>query len=389
MGTCLTCNSASSNTKKRNNIHKEITSTISTSNTSHTPIKDTNNNNNNNDVNHNEQPSTNNNNNTNNVNTPYLLPSSLKVNHDDITSKYVLTDSLGSGISGKVFIANKINSSKSFAIKQINKSSVQTPSQLIKEAEFNQSISHPNIIQCYEIFENETTISFVLELSEEGDLFDFISNSPNKKLPLDLAIDLSEQILSTIDYLHNAKGIMHRDIKPENFMINIDKKNNPHIKLIDFGLAEYIPTKKDVYLTEPVGTQMYIPPEMVDGDIYNEKTDIWSCGVMLYKMFTGCDLFLGRNTAEIEKEIKFKEICFEYVEDLAVRELMKRMLERDMKKRINAEDAYRMIRDVKRVRDEEMGKTCYKYQFKKKDADVGRREMNMFMNGFGGGMLMM
>ena len=388
MGTCLTCNSASSNTKKRNNIHKEITSTISTSNTSHTPIKDTNNNNNN-DVNHNEQPSTNNNNNTNNVNTPYLLPSSLKVNHDDITSKYVLTDSLGSGISGKVFIANKINSSKSFAIKQINKSSVQTPSQLIKEAEFNQSISHPNIIQCYEIFENETTISFVLELSEEGDLFDFISNSPNKKLPLDLAIDLSEQILSTIDYLHNAKGIMHRDIKPENFMINIDKKNNPHIKLIDFGLAEYIPTKKDVYLTEPVGTQMYIPPEMVDGDIYNEKTDIWSCGVMLYKMFTGCDLFLGRNTAEIEKEIKFKEICFEYVEDLAVRELMKRMLERDMKKRINAEDAYRMIRDVKRVRDEEMGKTCYKYQFKKKDADVGRREMNMFMNGFGGGMLMM
>ena len=386
MGTCLTCNSASSNTKKRNNIHKEITSTISTSNTSNTPIKDTNNNNNNNDVNHIEQPSTNN---TNNVNTPYLLPSSLKVNHDDITSKYVLTDSLGSGISGKVFIANKINSSKSFAIKQINKSSVQTPSQLIKEAEFNQSISHPNIIQCYEIFENETTISFVLELSEEGDLFDFISNSPNKKLPLDLAIDLSEQILSTIDYLHNAKGIMHRDIKPENFMINIDKKNNPHIKLIDFGLAEYIPTKKDVYLTEPVGTQMYIPPEMVDGDIYNEKTDIWSCGVMLYKMFTGCDLFLGRNTAEIEKEIKFKEICFEYVEDLAVRELMKRMLERDMKKRINAEDAYRMIRDVKRVRDEEMGKTCYKYQFKKKDADVGRREMNMFRNGFGGGMLMM
>lgn len=386
MGTCLTCNSASSNIKKRNNIHKEITSTISTSNTSNTPIKDTNNNNNNNnDVNHIEQPSINN---TNNVNTPYLLPSSLKVNHDDITSKYVLTDSLGSGISGKVFIANKINSSKSFAIKQINKSSVQTASQLIKEAEFNQSISHPNIIQCYEIFENETTISFVLELSEEGDLFDFISNSPNKKLPLDLAIDLSEQILSTIDYLHNAKGIMHRDIKPENFMINIDKKNNPHIKLIDFGLAEYIPTKKDVYLTEPVGTQMYIPPEMVDGDIYNEKTDIWSCGVMLYKMFTGCDLFLGRNNAEIEKEIKFKEICFEYVEDLAVRELMKRMLERDMKKRINAEDAYRMIRDVKRVRDEEMGKTCYKYQFKKKDADVGRREMNMFMNGFGGGMLM-
>ena len=264
MGTCLTCNSASSNIKKRNNIHKEITSTISTSNTSNTPIKDTNNNNNSNDINHIEQPSTNN---TNNVNTPYLLPLSLKVNHDDITSKYVLTDSLGSGISGKVFIANKINSSKSFAIKQINKFSVQTPSQLIKEAEFNQSISHPNIIQCYEIFENETTISFVLELSEEGDLFDFISNFPNKKLPLDLAIDLSEQILSTIDYLHNAKGIMHRDIKPGNFMINIDKKNNPHIKLIDFGLAEYIPTKKDVYLTEPVGTQMYIPPEMVDGDI--------------------------------------------------------------------------------------------------------------------------
>ena len=384
MGTCITCTSSTSTNKKRNNIHKEITSTISTSNTSVHGNANTNFNNSNQRSTTNTEP----NNSNTNVNSPYLLPPSLKVNHDEITSKYVLTDSIGSGISGKVFIANKINSSKSFAIKQINKFSLQTPSQLIKESEFNLSISHPNIIQCYEIFENASTISFVLELSEEGDLFDFISNSPSKKLPLDLAIDLSEQILSTIDYLHNAKGIMHRDIKPENFMINIDKKNNPHIKLIDFGLAEYIPTKKDVYLTEAVGTQTYIPPEMVDGDIYNEKTDIWSCGVMLYKMFTGCDLFTGRNNEEIEREIKFKEICFEYVEDPAVRELLKMMLERNMKKRINAEDAYRTIRDIKRIRDEEMGKTSYKFQFKKKDADVGRREMNMFMNGFGGGMLM-
>ena len=50
---------------------------------------------------------------------------------------------------------------------------------------------------------------------------------------------------------------------------------------------------------------------MVDGNIYNEKTDIWSCGVMLYKMFTGWDLFIGRSNEEIEKEINFKEICFE------------------------------------------------------------------------------
>jgi serine/threonine protein kinase len=112
-----------------------------------------------------------------------------------------------------------------YAIKKIKKDKLTDIKSLILEAEISLQIKHENIIAYYEIYEDLDYISYVMDLGEGGDLFDFIVGCPLGHLPADIAMDLLIQIFDVVDYLHSAKGIIHRDLKPENFMIKIDKFN--------------------------------------------------------------------------------------------------------------------------------------------------------------------
>ena len=281
----------------------------------------------------------------------YLLPETY-AKHDDITKYYKISPFfLGKGSSGVVCEAESSTCEK-FAIKRINKSSLKPSHNIHKEAEFNLSINHPNIIKCYDIYEDIKTISFVMELGEGGDLFDFIVNTPTGQVPLDASIDIAEQILSTVTYLHTEKGIVHRDLKPENFMVTINEQNRPLVKLIDFGLATYIPKDKNSPLTEYVGTPQYAAPEVVNHDCYDEKVDIWSTGVILFNMLTGNEPFRGESRSELNDQIKYKRVNFSLLENDSMRELVKKMLERDVKMRVSANEALEMIRKIKKERDE-------------------------------------
>ena len=281
----------------------------------------------------------------------YLLPETY-AKHDDITKYYKISPFfLGKGSSGVVCEAESSTCEK-FAIKRINKSSLKPSHNIHKEAEFNLSINHPNIIKCYDIYEDIKTISFVMELGEGGDLFDFIVNTPTGQVPLDASIDIAEQILSTVTYLHTEKGIVHRDLKPENFMVTINEQNRPLVKLIDFGLATYIPKDKNIPLNEYVGTPQYVAPEVVNHDCYDEKVDIWSTGVILFNMLTGNEPFRGESRSELNDQIKYKRVNFSLLENDSMRELVKKMLERDVKMRVSANEALEMIRKIKKERDE-------------------------------------
>ena len=101
-------------------------------------------------------------------------------------------------------------------------------------------LNHPNILRIKEIFEDKKTISFVMDYCEDGDLLDFITKSPEGKLNDFLCIEIMIQILEALNYLHFEAKVCHRDLKPENFLINIDKNNKPTVKLIDFGVAQYL-----------------------------------------------------------------------------------------------------------------------------------------------------
>ena len=130
----------------------------------------------------------------------------------------------------------------------------------------------------------------------------------------------------------------------------------------------YVQGKK---LYEYLGTPNYAAPEIVLEDGYNEKVDIWAMGVILFNMLTGFEPFKGKNEVELENEIKCKEIDFELIENEDMRNLCKKMLIRVEYERINAKDAYDMIKKIKKDRER-----VYNEELKKMEGDKDKDDVN-------------
>ena len=189
-----------------------------------------------------------------------------------------------------------------------------------------------------------------MDLGEGGDLFDFIVGCPLGHLPADIVIDLLIQIFNVVDYLHSVMGIVHRDLKPENFMIKINSYNKPQIKLIDFGFATYIP-KNGEKLKEYLGTREYAAPEILEESGYREKVDEWAIGVIMYNMLTGYEPFKGETPSEIKDSILYSAIKFEKIEDVDLRDLCEKLLNRFVAKRMTCKEALIEIKKIKVERD--------------------------------------
>lgn len=151
--------------------------------------------------------------------------------------------------------------------------------QLFNELKILSSCQHPNIIALHALFEDEKYIFMVMELAEDGTLYNYIRNK--HFLSRDEISMLMAQIIKAVAYLHNkSPPILHRDLKPENILLK-DKE----IKLCDFGWSNV--DKKDVVRNTFCGTPEYLSPEMILGTGHDEKVDVWSLGVLMYEMFTG------------------------------------------------------------------------------------------------------
>jgi len=261
-----------------------------------------------------------------------------KTKKDDINKYIKITDTfLGKGLTGIVRVGMNAKGEK-FAVKSIWKADVMKNNYFKKEIEITLSLENENCIKCYEIYEENSAIHFVLELISGGDLFDHIINSPKKKLDENEVITLFKQMLKSLIYLHNELKVCHRDIKPENFLLYIEKNRNK-IKLIDFGFSDYI--KENDYLTDPIGTPQYCAPEIYLSQKYDYKADMWSLGVVLYNMVNGTQPFkLHNNDMDlIREEVLHKEINFNGIENEGLRNLCKNLLERDPNKRFSAVQA--------------------------------------------------
>ena len=265
---------------------------------------------------------------------------------DDIKKYYKLEEEyLGRGSSGIVCKAiDKIG--KIFAVKRINKTILKSYVKITEEVEICKIVNHKNIIKTYEIFEDEKTISFVMDLIEGGDLFEYILNSENGKLNEKLTINILIQILETISYLHNDLNIVHRDVKPENFLVEINDINNPIIILIDFGFATHIP--KSGYMNSIFGSPIYIAPEIIQKWSYSEKVDLWSIGVILFNMITGCQPFnVEGDDDDIDKEVLEKDVQFEVIDNENIRNLCIKLMEKNPANRINAKKALEIAIEVR------------------------------------------
>ena len=168
-----------------------------------------------------------------------------------------------------------------------------------KEINILKNLDHPNIIKVYEFYSTEKYIYIINELCTGGELFDKIVDV--KHFSESVACNIMRQLLSAVAYCHE-KGVIHRDLKPENILIESSEEKDKdffHIKIIDFGTCEILKKKK---LTEQIGTSFYIAPEVLKNG-YNEKCDLWSCGVILYILLCGSPPFYGKNEKEIFKRI--------------------------------------------------------------------------------------
>jgi serine/threonine protein kinase len=257
-----------------------------------------------------------------------------KTNIDDINKTIKISEHfLGKGLTGVVRTGSN-SKGELFAIKSIWKADVAQNEFFKQEIEISLMVENDNIVKCYEIYEDNSFIHFVLELLQGGDLFDHIINSPNRKLDENEVIELLFQMLQALRYLHYDLKVCHRDIKPENFLL-INKNGKNIIKLIDFGFATFIP--ENGLMNDLLGTPQYAAPEIYKGIPYTTKVDLWSIGIVLYNMINGTHPFNFNNGNQnlISNEVLNKPINFEKIKNTQLRELAQNLLERNPEKRFN------------------------------------------------------
>ncbi|CAD8163829.1 unnamed protein product [Paramecium octaurelia] len=211
--------------------------------------------------------------------------------------KYQFGQKIGEGTFAQVYIG--ACNDEQVAIKVLQKESLKTDRdkfRVNKEIELLNKVNHPNIVKMKEIVEDEESIYLITEYVSGGELFDYIVEQ--QRLSNGEARHVIKQLVNAIEYLHGL-GIIHRDLKPENILM----RDNGDICLIDFGLSMEV-TRGQLLVT-PCGSPCYAAPEMLEGKNYDgTKTDIWSCGVILYAMLCGYLPFDEENTQDLYDKIK-------------------------------------------------------------------------------------
>ncbi|CAD2085436.1 CAMK/CDPK protein kinase [Plasmodium vinckei petteri] len=266
-----------------------------------------------------------------------------------IGESYFKVRKLGSGAYGEVLLCKEKNGHGEKAIKVIKKSQFDKGrytddnkniekfhEEIYNEISLLKSLDHPNIIKLFDVFEDKKYFYLVTEFYEGGELFEQIIN--RHKFDECDAANIMKQILSGICYLHKH-NIVHRDIKPENILLE-NKNSLLNIKIVDFGLSSFF--SKDYKLRDRLGTAYYIAPEVLKKK-YNEKCDVWSCGVIMYILLCGYPPFGGQNDQDIIKKVEKGKYYFDFndwknISDEA-KELIKLMLTYDYNKRCTAEEA--------------------------------------------------
>jgi len=225
-----------------------------------------------------------------------------------ITEYYQIIKEIGSGSYGRVYKVKNKTTGEMRACKQLAKGKIACMEKFAIEINIMTKIDHPHVIHLYEIFEDNRYLYLVMEECCGGELFDRIIERINtqKMFTEKEAASIFKQMMSAVCYCHGI-GICHRDLKPENLLF-LGKDNDSPLKVIDFGLSRIF-NKDDHRMSTKVGTAYYVSPEVLSGN-YDEKCDIWSCGVILYILLCGDPPFNGANDNEIYRKIASKKYSF-------------------------------------------------------------------------------
>ncbi len=252
-----------------------------------------------------------------------------KTTHKRI-GRYTLTRELGRGAFATVYKALDSHGSK-FAIKQIAKARL-TPKQykaLKEEVRVMHAMENENSIKMYGVMQSQKNYYLVTEYCSGGDL-DRLRGKQLKECTVQMIIhQLSKALKILVD--HN---IMHRDLKLNNLLLS-SKGAGAVVKLADFGLARQL--RGAEYAKTFCGTPLYMAPEVLAGEEYDLKADLWSIGVLLYLFLTGHFPFQAATPHKLLVELNHAIVKFPHdvqISDCCL-QLMKRLLQVDPEKRID------------------------------------------------------
>ncbi len=248
---------------------------------------------------------------------------------------YLIKKTLGKGTFGKVKLAIYLPRNKKVAIKILEKKRIKEEDDIVRlkrEFEMLSQFNHPNVITVSEIFESNEAYFTVMEYCEGGELFNYIVQ--NKYLSEEKSAFFYYQLISGLEYIHSL-GIVHRDLKPENLLLT-----HEHIlKIIDFGLSNYFKNSQVQLLETPCGSPCYASPEMLSGNNYDGfKIDIWATGIILFAMLCGFLPFDDKDNNVLFKKILDCKVNFPNYLSEEAKDLLKKILVTNPKKRINIEE---------------------------------------------------
>ena len=227
---------------------------------------------------------------------------------------YEILSHLGAGGMGEVYLAEDARLDRKIALKLLPTEFTKDENRVrrfVQEAKAASALNHPNIITIHEIGAADSTQFIATEFIDGRTLRDWMASEPTN---LSAGIEVALQIASALAAAH-AAGIVHRDIKPENVMVRSDGL----VKVLDFGLAKLTSKRSDVDTSAPtalnietdpgmvMGTAAYMSPEQARGLALDERTDIFSFGVVLYEIVAGRPPFRGDSAGDVMASILISE----------------------------------------------------------------------------------
>ncbi|XP_043250333.1 calcium/calmodulin-dependent protein kinase I isoform X2 [Colletes latitarsis] len=231
-----------------------------------------------------------------------------------VEDKYILKELLGTGAFSEVHLAeSKEKPGQMYAVKITDKKALKgKEDSLENEIKVLRRLSHPNIVQLLETFEDKHKVYLVMELVTGGELFDRIveKGSYTEKD----ASGLIRQVLEAVHYMHE-QGVVHRDLKPEN-LLYYSPDEDSKIMISDFGLSKM---EDSGIMATACGTPGYVAPEVLAQKPYGKAIDVWSIGVISYILLCGYPPFYDENDANLFAQIMKGEFEFDspYWDDIS------------------------------------------------------------------------
>lgn len=209
--------------------------------------------------------------------------------------RYQVLDKLGAGGMAVVYKAQDTVLNRIVTVKVLREqftSDEDFTKRFRREAQAVASLSHSNIVSIYDVGVEHELEYIVMEFVDGRNLKEYIRE--NAPLPVDQAVDIAKQICDALDHAHKNQ-IIHRDIKPHNILLTSDGR----AKVTDFGIARAVSAATVTHTGTIVGSVHYFSPEQARGEVTNERSDLYSLGIILYEMITGVLPYDGESPISI------------------------------------------------------------------------------------------